>query len=86
MTWHISPKDDAWKRVTLEIIAAQGQRVWLRCNECSHERYVSPLPFANERGLDPATPLLSVARRLVCSVCGERRSHCWPEPYRGNAR
>ena len=38
--------------------------------------------FATEHGLEMTLPLLSIARRLRCSRCGERKAHCWPEPYR----
>jgi hypothetical protein len=37
--------------------------------------------FATEHGLEMTLPLLSIARRLRCSRCGERKAHCWPEPY-----
>jgi hypothetical protein len=82
MSWHQTPKDDAWKRVTLSHIARLGQRIWIRCNGCGHEQIVEPLAFAAFHGLDEGTPLLSISERLVCTACGEHKAHCWPEPYK----
>jgi hypothetical protein len=81
MSWHTRPTDDAWKRVTLAHIASLDQRIWLRCNACAHEQIVEPLAFAAFHDLEQSTPLLTIAERLVCTVCGERKAHCWPEPY-----
>jgi hypothetical protein len=33
------------------------------------------------RNLPHDIPLLLISRRLACSRCGERKSHCRPEPY-----
>jgi hypothetical protein len=79
--WHKTPTNDAWRSVTLASVAALGQHVWLRCNACGRDELVEPLEFAERTGIDPATPLLTIGRALKCSVCGERKGHCWPEPY-----
>lgn len=81
MGWHTIPKDDAWKRVTLASVDALGQRLWLRCDGCARNLYTPPMIFAGEHQLDPATPLFSITMRLRCTHCGERKGHCWPEPY-----
>ena len=56
--------------MTLAHIASLDQRIWLRCDACGHEQIVEPLAFAAFHGLDHSTPLLSIAERLVCIVCG----------------
>ena len=81
MPWHQIPKGDEWKRVTLMSVHALSQRVWLRCNVCGHEVLADALEFATGKQVDPGTPLLLISRRLVCTACGERKAHCWPEPY-----
>lgn len=79
MAWHIRPKDNAWKSVTLAHLASLGQGVWLRCNACGHEQHVEPLAFAAFHGLDEGTPLLAISgwpsaltvslqTRLACEV------------------
>jgi len=80
MSWHTIPRDDAWRQVTLAHIHSLGQRLWINC-ACHRERLVEPLAYAVETGLDPATPLLSIALRLRCSACGTRRVAVQPEPY-----
>jgi hypothetical protein len=37
--------------------------------------------FGQQHRLDLKTPLLSIARRLKCTHCNQRKAHCWPEPY-----
>ena len=86
MSWHKFPKDDAWKLVTLASIEALGHRVWIRCNVCAHERTEDPAEFARIAGIAMETPLLSIAYRLRCQKCGERKAHCWPEPYSSTSR
>lgn len=81
MGWHTVPRDDAWKRVTLDHVAGLGQRIWLRCNACGHDLTMEPDAFSTERHVPMTTPLLSIAHRLVCTRCGARKAHCWPEPY-----
>ena len=78
MPGHRIPKDDGWRRVTLESVAALGQQVWLRCNACAHEKHLDPIEFAASLRIDPATPLLAIGQRLKCGECGEMRAHCWP--------
>ncbi len=81
MTWHQTASDDAWKRVTMASVHELGHRIWLRCNGCGHELLTDPIKFGAIRDVDTATPLLTIARRLRCTGCGERKAHCWPEPY-----
>ena len=54
MSWHQTPKDDAWKRVTIASVDALGQRLWLHC-ACGHEQTVDPVPFADAHGIDRET-------------------------------
>ncbi len=86
MSWHEIPKDGAWREVNLAYLAANGTRLWLRCNSCGHEVRSDPETFAIAHKLAPETPLLLIARRLVCAHCGERKAHAWPEPYAGVER
>lgn len=80
--WHGPlPKGDTWRKVTLASIAELGQRLWVRCNACGYSYTPEPRAFAAEHGLPLDTPLQIIARRLVCSRCGERKGHCKPEPY-----
>ena len=37
--------------------------------------------FAGRHRLDKRTPLMLIGRALKCSCCGERKAHCWPEPF-----
>lgn len=80
--WHgRPPRDGEWRKVTLAYMRDTGQRLWLRCTPCSHERLVEPVEFATEVGLDMRVPLLTVSWALRCSRCGERKAHANPEPY-----
>lgn len=81
MTWHQRPRDDAWRAVTLAQVLGMGHRLWLRCNACGHSTIEEPAALAQRAGLPLTTPLLLIAEALVCSNCGARRAHCWPEPY-----
>ena len=84
MSWHTIPSDGAWRRVTLATTAALGYRLWLRCNACGHAVTPEVEDFACQHRLDKRTPLMLIGRALRGSRCGERKAHCWPEPYRGN--
>lgn len=75
------PKDEAWRQVTLTHIAGLGQRLWIHCTACWHERFEEPLGFGAAHRLTGSTPLLAISLRLVCSRCGARKAHCNPEPY-----
>ena len=77
MSWHQTPKDDVWKRVTIASVDALGQRLWLHC-ACGHEQTVDAVPFAVAHGMDHGTPLLTIGQALRCSRCGERKGACWP--------
>ena len=85
MAWHVLPADGAWKQVTLATMAALGYRLWIRCNHCGHSVTPEVEDFAGRYRLDKQTPLMIVGRALKCTKCGERKAHCWPEPYRGQA-
>lgn len=80
MTWNSIPKDDAWRQVSLAYVHASGQRIWIHC-ACGRQTVEEPLAYAQIHDISPDTPLLSIARRLRCSQCGERRVQVWPEPY-----
>lgn len=84
--WHKLPKDDAWREVHLAHVERSGVRLWLRCNKCGHSLTPEPRDFAEEHRLEMTMPLLIIARRLCCTKCGARKAHCWPEPYKSNAR
>jgi hypothetical protein len=43
--------------------------------------YQNPLAFADFHDIDPATLLLSISTRLVCSGLREQKAQSWPEPY-----
>ncbi len=79
MARHRIPDTDAWKAVTPASVAALDQRLWVRC-VCGHAAIVKPIAFADQHGLDHATPLLRIGQALRCSRCGERKAHCWPKP------
>jgi hypothetical protein len=79
--WHQFSEVDAWRQVHLAHVETLGLRLWLRCNACGHSLTPEPKDFATEQGLEMTLPLLSIARRLRCLHCGERKAHCWPEPY-----
>jgi DNA-directed RNA polymerase subunit RPC12/RpoP len=79
--WHTEPKNDEWREVHLAHVESLGNRLWLRCNACGHSITLDPREFAHQHHLDMKTPLLSVAQRLKCTHCNERKAHCWPEPY-----
>lgn len=81
MSWHQVPNDGAWKACTVAKTAALGQRLWLRCNACGHDLFVDGLPWCQERGISPETPMLLIGHRLKCSCCGEKKAHCWSEPF-----
>ena len=81
MSWHQSPKDDAWRQVHLAYLVERGQQAWLHCTACSHQLMVAPAELAERHSLSMTLPLLSIARRLVCTKCGARKAHCWPKPY-----
>jgi len=86
MSWHKFPKDDAWKQVTLASVEALGQRIWIRCNACEHERTENPAEFANAAALAMTTPLLLIASRLRCQKCGAKQALVWPDPYSSTRR
>ncbi len=67
--------------VHLAHVESLGSKLWLRCNACGHSITPEPGLFAKEHHLDMTTPLLSIAKRLKCTHCNERKAHCWPEPY-----
>ena len=81
MPWHTIPRDNAWRQVTLASIHGLGQRLWLRCDHCGHDIIAEPITFSEQHQVSTGTPLLSISLRLVCTCCGERKSHCKPEPY-----
>jgi len=81
MAWHITPKDDAWRQVTLASVEQLEQRLWLRCNGCGHSAIIAPRAFAERAGVDMTTPLLTIGQALRCVECGEQKGHCWPEPH-----
>jgi hypothetical protein len=79
--WHPQPRDGAWRQVHLAHVESLGKKLWLQC-VCGHASEPLPRAFAEQHALPMSTPLLSIARRLRCTRCGERKAHCRPEPYR----
>ena len=82
MSWHTLPTDGAWKQVTLATTATLGYRLGLRCNACGHSLTPEVDDFAGRHRLDKRTPLMIVGRALKCLRCGDRKAHCWLEPFR----
>lgn len=80
MAWHTIPRDDAWKQVTLAHVDALGRGIWIHCH-CGRQKIVGPGAFAIELRLPMTTPLLSIALRMRCTACGEKKVQVWPEPY-----
>ncbi len=79
--YHPMPRDDAWKRVTLEYIAERGVRLRLGCCGCQRWAWAWPKAFADQHGLDMRTPLLTVERRIRCTTCKARIIKISPENY-----
>lgn len=46
MVWHTTPKDDAWKQVTVRSVKALCQNLWLRRNHCDHEVVIDAVVFS----------------------------------------
>ena len=46
MVWHTTPKDDAWKLVTVRSVNPLCQNLWLRCNRCDHEVVIDAVVFS----------------------------------------
>lgn len=68
--WHSFPRDDAWRLVTLEAMAAQGFKIEPTCRACWHRGEVyDPLAFAERFAVPPATPMLIVQAALRCTAC-----------------
>lgn len=81
MSWQQIPKDNAWKSYTVATTAALGQRLWLPCNACGHDILADGLTWCAECGIPADTPMLAIGMRLKCTRCGEKKAHCWGEPY-----
>ena len=47
MSWHTTPRDDAWREVHLVYLKGMGQRLWLRCNACGHDVVVELNVFSD---------------------------------------
>jgi len=86
MTFHREPADDAWKQVTIAHAEAIGRDIWVFCNACQHDRVLTPSAFAAMTGAALDEPLLSIARRLRCSRCGELKAQVAPSPHGHRAR
>jgi hypothetical protein len=81
MDWHSKPKDDAWRRVHLEMVQGLGKRLWLNCDWCQHTVMAEVSQFAVMHRLDMRTPLLTISRRLRRTRCGERKAQARLEPH-----
>jgi hypothetical protein len=81
-TWPL-PKDGLWRQCTLRDVVESGQRLWLICNACHRDRYIETLEWIERHGLQAQldTPLLLLARRVVCQRCNCRAVQIRPEPY-----
>lgn len=66
-------------KVTPANVGELGQRLRLRCNGCGHDVVAEPRSFGVVNNLRLDTPMLRIARRLVCTRCSARKAHCWPE-------
>jgi hypothetical protein len=54
-----------------------------RMAAAGHDLIVPAVEWCESKSVRSDTPLLLIARRLKCEKCGERKAHCWPEPYDG---
>ena len=81
MSWHHTPKDDAWKQAHLAMLVRLGKRAWLHCDDCRHSVMIEPLEFAQQHRLDMLTPAALDLQGDAVSRCGARRGCCWPEPH-----
>jgi hypothetical protein len=52
MSWHHSPKDDAWKQAHLAMLVRVGKRAWLHCDDCRHSIMIEPHELAQRHQLD----------------------------------
>jgi hypothetical protein len=82
MSWHHSPKDDAWKQAHLAMLVKLGKRAWLHCDDCRHSVMIEPHELARQHRLDMQTPLLTISKAMRCRA---RKGCCWPEPQNTRA-
>jgi hypothetical protein len=61
-------------------------RLMLRCDACHHATVEDPRLFAARHGLDLLTPMLTLSRKLRCTMCDARRGRAMPEPSDGKPR
>jgi hypothetical protein len=80
--WHRFPKDDAWKKCTLQGLVENGERLWLYCAECRRTRCLETVEWAETHGVDLDWPLLTLARRIRCSRCNRKAVSLRAQPYR----
>ena len=78
-----APNSDDWRNVTLAYLDKSGTRLWVGCEGCQHSVKVTANEFSQNHKLPLNTPLLILARSLVCSKCRARKGFAWPEPYTG---
>ena len=83
MSHHSTPNNNDWRKVTLAYLDASGTQLWLGCHACLHKSITSAKEFSTKSEVPMDTPLLTVAKSLVCSKCGARNGFAWPEPYKG---
>jgi hypothetical protein len=70
-TWHRWPKDDDWKRCTLEHYQSLGMGLKPGCKACQHHgEIISPIEFAERFNVPMDTPLLVIERAMRCTACG----------------
>jgi hypothetical protein len=72
---------NAWRLCTLENTAQQGKRLWLGCNACGRNVYITVEDFCKASGISPLMPHKLVGMRLRCTSGGARNGFCWAEPY-----
>ena len=78
-----TPDNQSWHQVTLAYLSESNTRLWVGCEGCQHSVKVGAEDFSMKNGVPMDTPLLTLARSLVCSRCGARKGFAWPEPYSG---
>jgi hypothetical protein len=86
MDWHRTPKDEAWRKAHLAMLAKLSMGLMLRCECCNRIVLEDARLFAARHGLAMETPLLKISRRLRCTQCGGRRGRATPEPSNGRPR
>jgi hypothetical protein len=71
------------RQSTLRDVVEDEKRLWLYCNHCHRSRYLETREWIERHNLSSEldTPLLLLARRVVCQRCNSRAVQIATEPY-----